>query len=309
MAQYRIISRILREIASDLDMEYRGYGGDWVMQLTKNNRRMYVSGYQFPLNDAAAEGICGDKSAAYEVLTANGVEAAEHTFFMSPVNMSYSGPQGNWKEMSALLDKYGRVVVKNNYGTGGLNIYIAENHPQLEKAVSDIFKTSRGLSISPYYPIENEYRIIWCMNSPELCYKKIRQSVIGDGESCIAELIAKTFRSLLSNTDSRLDMSHIPEKGETVFVNWKHNLGQGASAELIPTDSDLYTKLIDIASRTADVLNINFASIDIIETRGRFMILEVNSGIMTESFASVSDENYKTVYRIYEKAVRAYFGI
>lgn len=308
MPEYRVLSRIVGDICEKLGIELSMFSGDWVMRLKKGERAMFVCGYQFPLNDAAAEGICADKAACFAVLNDSGIAAVEHSFFMSPSNIHYSGENGNWAEMTALLEKFRRVVVKNNYGTGGANIYIAQTRPELEKAVSDVFRVSRGLSISPYLDIDDEYRTIWCVGEPMLCYRKLRPSVTGDGLRSIAELAAAAFGVLPSEPDSRLDPRRIPEKGETVFLTWKHNLGRGASAEIL-TDDAMREKVTYLASRAARTLNVNFASIDIVRLGDELRVLEVNSGIMTEAFASQSRENYLTALSIYERAIRHYFAI
>jgi glutathione synthase/RimK-type ligase-like ATP-grasp enzyme len=54
-------------------------------------------------------------------------------------------------------------------------------------------------------------------------------------------------------------------------------------------------------------LNIGFASIDIIETGGQQLILEVNSGVMMEHFAHSLPDGYARAKAIYARAVALMF--
>jgi len=81
--------------------------------------------------------------------------------------------------------------------------------------------------------------------------------------------------------------------------SWKHNLALGASiSEDIEVKKLQYIR--KIASNISKKLNINFCSIDLAEIDNKFIVVEVNSGVMMEKF---SQYNYKKAYSIYEKAI------
>lgn len=305
----RVIIKILREIADELGLGFASYSYDWIVQLTLGERNMYIYGYQFPCNDAAGELICSDKAALAAVLAGNGIPAAEHIYFMSPSNLHYTGQNGNWSALTFLLNKYGKLVLKRNSGSGGSGVFAVTNQTELEKISSEIFRSSRALSVSPYYDIINEYRTIYCFGEPMLVYRKIRPSVTGDGKKRLYELILDKFGGFPDNTDESLDLSCIPQEGECVNINWKHNLGQGAVAEPLDKNSDIYRRVTEIAVSAAKCVNVNFASVDTIETPDGLMILEINSGIMMENFAVTGDDAYAMAKSIYTKAVKLYFGI
>ncbi|MFV0556013.1 MAG: RimK family alpha-L-glutamate ligase [Lactovum sp.] len=94
------------------------------------------------------------------------------------------------------------------------------------------------------------------------------------------------------------------EKVELIYAKkinsgWKHNLGLGAE----PLIFESHPELEAIAVKAAQALNINFASIDIAETLDGFKILEVNSGVMMDTFSSLSEENYLQAKDIYRRAL------
>jgi glutathione synthase/RimK-type ligase-like ATP-grasp enzyme len=72
---------------------------------------------------------------------------------------------------------------------------------------------------------------------------------------------------------------------------------------VIVNKSALWTKIAKLACRVTSLLNIKFASVDIVEINNELLILEINSGVMLEKFSSFSKENYKIAKKIYEKVI------
>jgi hypothetical protein len=127
MNKERTIVTLLREIASENGFEYRTYSYDWVKAFTKNGTSMYVYGYNFPINQTSFTQIANDKACTSEILSASGIPNVEHSYFMCPNNIhyvKYLGIEGNWKQMIALLEKYGKIICKPNSGTGGVGLRI-----------------------------------------------------------------------------------------------------------------------------------------------------------------------------------------
>ena len=112
----------------------------------------------------------------------------------------------------------------------------------------------------------------------------------------LAEAIAKgQIHSFLVPNEAEL--SKVPSKGETYLLNWKHNLGQGASA-LTLSIPDLEEELVSLVKKTAKALGIRFASIDMIKTK---------AGVMMEHFASSGENQYITAKAIYRDAILKMF--
>jgi glutathione synthase/RimK-type ligase-like ATP-grasp enzyme len=304
----RQLIKIIRDICAERGITLETYSYDWILKLTKKGSVMYIYGYQFPLNDAAAELICGDKAALSAVLTGCGIPTAEHEFFMSPSSIQYTGENGNWTRLTELLGRHGRLVCKRNNGSGGIGVYIVSEQSELERTVSEIFRSSRSMSVSPFYNIINEFRVIILDGNVRLIYKKIRPFVIGDGKRMIFELAFDKYSLSMSNLEITADLSALPAAGEKINLGWKHNLGQGSKAAAVE-DTELKRRLTALAARAAGALKIKFASVDIIETAAELMILEINSGIMMENFAALSKENYNTSKNIYSDAINLYFNM
>jgi len=302
--QVRNYVKIIKDICEKNDINIESFSYDWIFKLRKNNMINYIIGYQFGLNAGSVQTICTDKSALSDILIYGNIPTVEHYFFMSPINQKYVSPKGNWKEISALLEKHKEIVCKTNNGTGGKNIYHVTNEFELEKAVFKIFKKSRSMAISPYYDIENEYRLIVLNGKIKLVYSKNRPYIKGDGNRSIKELYIQYLENndYMELTITNDESNVILESGEVFNLSWKHNLGTGAIAKIVD-DAKIINDLNNIAQKATELLNLSFVSIDIIHTKNEYRILEINSGVMMEYISQQSSELYTIVENIYEEAI------
>jgi glutathione synthase/RimK-type ligase-like ATP-grasp enzyme len=302
---------IIEEICTEQGILCERFSYDWIFRLAKNGRTAHIFGYQFENNSATAQLICTDKCASSEILRSKGIPAVEHYFFISPDDLHYIGLEGNWQRMLELLKKYERLVCKPNEGTGGIDVFQVSSSVELELAVNSVFAHSRSLALSPFYPIDQEYRVILLNDQVKLIFSKTIQSLIGNGRSSFKQLLLEQNPSMLETIPtgdfSEELLNKIPKSGEKIPLNWKHNLGQGAQPEII-IDPSLITELSDLALRSAQAVNVRFASVDIIRTGGEFKVLEINSGIMMESFARMNEENYKKAKSIYFEAIQTFLS-
>lgn len=304
----RQLIKIVKEICAEYRIAVRSYSYDWILQLTGNQRTMFIYGYKFPQNNASAEHICNDKAALSDVLEECGIPHVPHFYFMAPTHPQYTGPNGDWERLIAIFEQYGPLVCKTNTGSGGRNVIKVETRKNLEQAVFELFSMSHSMAVSPYVRIAGEYRVIVLEEHAEVIYQKQRPFVTGTGTDPIWKLIRQDPDLDGIEADLELDWERIPAAGETVDVSWKHNLGQGAVPVVVPEGS-LHHILADLALSCAAALGLRFASIDIIKDNEGYQILEINSGIMMENFAKSSLQNYQTAKEIYRKAILQYLGM
>lgn len=298
----RQLVKIVKEICLENNIDFQSFSYDWILQLSANNRKMFIYGYKFPNNNASIEQICNDKSALSDILAVNNIPHIRHYYFMSPNNEQYTGKNGDWDKMVGLLHKYKNLVCKSNTGSGGRNVFKVTSQKSLEIAVYNIFSKTKAMCISPYKTIKAEYRIIIVNSNIGVVYEKRRPVVIGNGIDTIGKLIDQDPTLHDIEIDSDLNKNLIPRPGETVEVAWKHNLGQGAKPVIVK-DVLLNEKLSALALSCALALDLEFASIDIVEDESGLEILEINSGIMMENLAQSSKENYSIAKEIYRKAI------
>jgi len=307
-----IYRRIIKEICAELDIAAQAFSYDWVFRLNKNGRTRYLIGYKFDLNTDSVQSICQDKCAAYDILSFCGIPCVEHFLFLSPQNVKYTGEDGNWKRMADLLEKYGRLVLKPNEGTGGGNVLYASGQAEMECAADVIFKKSRSMAVSPFYDIRHEYRAVCLDGQVKLVYSKEIPHIAGDSRSNVAELIFKYIDDNRLKTPpfdlNGVNLRDVLKDGEIFRFNWKHNLESGATPRAVD-DAEVTGHITRLALSAVKELNIRFASVDIILAGNEYKILEINSGVMMEHFAGFNNENYETAKSIYKDAIKKLFGL
>ncbi len=263
---------LLKEICAEEEIRLESFSDEWAHRLSKNGRDAFILGFQFPLNRASSKEVCQDKAITYEALAAAGISAVEHYFYPS-----FATREGNgiYRPVSFALDllrRDGKIVLKDNQGTGGNRVYLAENEQEFNDTLEMIHSYTYGACVSPFYEIREEYRVIMLAGRPQLIIRKDRQY----------------------ETD---------ENGEKHYLTWKHNLGQGATG-VVQTSGKLKKALGPIAKEVVRALDMEFCSVDIIDTKDGLKVLEVNGGVMMEHFSGQNEECRAIAKGIYRKAIK-----
>lgn len=307
----REVATAIEEICGRLGIRFSAYSDEWVYVLSHEGRTAYVIGHHFGLNGDAQSMICQDKVAASDVLAGAGIPHVWHVLVrrsradgtMSDASRTY---------LSTLLAENGRLVLKGNRGTGGNLVMAVGDEGELEEATARILSSVGAMAVCPYIEIREEYRVIVLDGLPRLAYRKVRQEVVGDGVSSLEQLVETGQADGVVDACvdlSLLDLDRVPETGEHVPIEWRHNLGKGAVASLDVPDG-MRDKLYALAAETADALGTKFVSVDIIEdTRGELSVLEPNSGVMMEHFLSQGKEFRELGIAVYETAIRLALGM
>ncbi len=162
-----------------------------------------------------------------------------------------------------------------------------------------------SVSICPFYNIGYEYRAIFLDGEIIFCFKKEKPYVIGDGK--------KNLRDLVSNLDvtdfyEYLDFDYIPKEGEKVEISWKHNLALGGVPNL-EIDDNTRKRVYDLAKRAGNSIGIKFASIDIAEIKdnNELLVMEINSTVSMNKFASIVSNGLQIEYEIFSKSIDKMF--
>ena len=256
----RIIVNIIKDYCETNNISLGLLSSDWILKLTKNNIIKYIHGYQFDLNSAGTLMVCNDKSAVSDILTSLNIPNVSHELILPKLT------QEKINVANLLFNRFNKnVVCKTNNGTGGKDVFKVTNFDDLLDKMNYLFNKGEYASISPFYEIDNEYRIIILDNEVKLIYSKQRTN------------------------------------------NWRHNLGLGAEP-IITENHEVCSRLSELAISASNAVNGRFVSVDIIEVKGNYLVLEINSGIMMEHFASKTAENYKIAEKIYGDAVNLMFN-
>ncbi len=310
---------IIHEICKEQEITCKDYADGWAFGLSRRDKRGFLFGYQFGLNLSAVQQLCNDKGAASEVMEAMGIPHVHHQAYMCPSMQKFVGGDGCFQEILDLFEAYGSsLVVKDNEGTGGNLVFHVTRRKDLELAAFEIFSSCNSIALCPYYDILQEYRVVLLDGEVKVIFSKIRQGITGDGTSSLLELYQAYLTEEAAKEDGaarrtaaeraaaesgflQQDLTRISEAGEFYPFQWKHNLGQGAGAQL--TAPEEVPEAAALAAKTAEALQVRFGSIDVIRTAEGMMVLEVNTGVMMENLAGMGEEHYQLVKRIYTEAI------
>ncbi len=295
--------RILEEICREEGIRLDSFSYNWGHRLTKDGKSRFIVGYQFQLNAASVRDICQDKVLTYGVLHDQGVPAAVHLFLPKEGVPTGIAPEDNRAIAEFFLRKDGEFVLKDNYGTGGSKVYRIRDMETFDAVLEELYKSSYAAALCPFYKIADEYRAVVLDGEIRVVIRKDRQKVVGDGQKSVRALIGDDpakQRYLRSLTEEQLET--VPEEGETYYLTWKHNLGQGAYGVILKPD-EVPEEVRRIALSALQAIPARFCSVDVIRTDEGFMVLEINAGVMMEHLSGEDPEYYEIAKGIYKDAV------
>ena len=295
---------LIKEICEKHNIKYNLISNGWVMVLEKNNIKEIIVGYKFENNNHAIGKIFDDKYATYELLNLYNIPVVEHSIVYSLSNKNeYAKKYNSAKYIEKLFNKYNEdIVIKENTGSGGKQVKRFNDLNELTKYHIKI-EDNNSYSITPFYNIENEYRTIILNNQIKLMYKKELPVVYGDGKTKIQDLLKKFNYEYFKNIKDE----RILKKGEKYAYDWKFNLARGSRANLKIEENDK-KQILDIINKILNNFKIGFCSIDIIKTESKFMVLEINSGVMMTNLIKENIDGKNIAYKIYEEEILNIFG-
>lgn len=310
----RELLKILRALASELDFVVEPDPTGWVVRLVRpDGRSLLVYGYDFGLNPSSSADIARDKSACSQVLQAQGVPCVEHRIVFRPDWARFTGQPSTF---AAALDAFnafgGNAVCKHNRGTGGAEVFHVQTVGELERALAQVFAVHHACAIAPYVPIEAEIRVILVDGVATAVFSKHRHTVIGDGQSDLATLVASQCPQavgtpwLVELGAQRLQA--VLPAGQQEVLHWKHNLGQGAQP-VFDVPAPRRDATVALAQRACAALLLRAASVDIVWSDNTPCVLEVNSGIMVENLARSGPVGQQLAQNTYRALVRGGFGL
>ena len=307
----RIFHTLMRELCQEMGIKMEKLSFDWILQLTKDGKVRHITGNRFDLNPEASGDIACDKYATYEVLKSQNVPVVEHTMVFNPATRSRCVPEeGNSLKIVSEFLKHGKLVVKPNSGCEGIGVSLCNSLKEVEVAIQKLFKYSSSVSICPYYDIKTEYRTFYLNGEVKLIYGKTKPFVVGDGKSTMGELIEGLNlpdKGVVQENLKSIDFNYVPRDNEKVEISWKHNLSGGATPEILEK-SELYENIANLAIQAGHAMNMNFATIDVIQTaEEELYILEVNSGVCGTIFIDSIEGGYEMLKDIYRKSLKDLF--
>ena len=304
-----VFKQIIQEICNEEKINYKFLSRDWIIMLEKEGKTRFVSGYKFDLNSQGTGIVADDKYALYEVLKEKNIPIIEHKIVYNKTNkLDYAMGCNSYEYVKEyFFQNNNSIVIKPNYGTCGKSVFHITKMNEIDNTLDKIFDKNYSISMCPFYTIEHEYRTIILDGEPQVIYAKYLPRVTGDGKKTIRELLIEFNPNYFVNKleDSKYD--RILDKDEIFQYNWKFNLSQGSIAKIV-TDTELSERIISIAKKVYEEINLKFGSVDIIQTTdNNLFVLEVNSGVMMDNYIKLMPDGYTMAKSIYKKAIERVF--
>lgn len=302
---------VINELCQEMNIKLEKLSFGWILKLSKDGENRYIIENRFDINPEAAGKIACDKYATYEVLKSQNVPVIEHKIiFNPPKRKRYMDYKEVWETVKNELSEDEYVVVKPNYGSEGIGVYLCHNFNEVKKSIETLFGMQNSISLCPYYNIKKEYRVFYLDGKVYLIYGKTKPYVIGNGKDTLGELIKKLnlpSKSVVKENLKLLNLKYIPKENEKIEISWKHNLSGGAEPEVLEPGK-LYDEIKALAIKAGKAMNIKFATIDIIETKkGELYVLEINSGIGSSILINKIEQTYEIIKSMYRDAINKLF--
>jgi len=237
--------------------------------MTKGETMRYMYGSHLDANPAAADRIACDKCACYAVLRKNGIPAVPHMLLQHPVR------------------RMGFI------GAEGTWIQALEYFKNANQKV--VVKPNHGT---------NGHNVYLC-DTVQMLETAVQEIFQTEATAAISPFfnIKTEYRVFYVYGECPLVYAKQPSSD-----NWKHNLSQGATVVEVE-DKKKLAILKELASQAAKAININFATVDIIEIdTNELMIMEINAGVQARQLLEQKSHLRSAIKAIYTCAVTGMFS-
>ena len=309
----RFLVQELKAFVADNGLQLEEFCHQWVHKLTNpdTGKSTFVFGYDLGLNPSTVAQICRDKVATSEVLEAAGIPVVPHRLIIQPNLISYAPNATADKVLKQVFDESdGHIVVKPNEGTGGRDVYRLQSLAQAIPVIERLHRQDKAVAVSPYLESECEWRVYLLKGEAKIVVKKTPRIIEGDGASDIATLARlaigeQAVEELLQQSphlSEEWKTIGVPAVGQSVKLNWRNNLSQGANPELV-TISSAPNGLLALAKKVSETLNLIVGSVDMLEVNDAPRVLEVNTGMMMERLSLLSKKTETSTSQYYQEAL------
>lgn len=304
--------KLIKEICTEEKIKFSLLSKDYIIKLEKDNKRFYINGYHFSLNNHTIGDIFDDKYATFELLEDLKIPVVYHEIVYAPGNKNDFAKDCNTHKYvyKYLFKNKENIIVKANNGFNGNTVFNLKNEYEVKDILDYLFSKSYSISVSPFINIKNFYTVVILNNKIELIYKKIKPVVIGNGKNSLKELLVKFNKNYFDRPNDYLkdyDYDKVLKDKEVFEYDWKYSLSSGGSISLEISDEEK-NELLKIINKLTSKIEIGFATIDIIEDdKKEKMVLEINSDVALSSYMNLVKGGKKEVKRIYKKAIKKMF--
>lgn len=153
---HQVMQKVADNLNLNVDFQHEGWKVTFTNKDTQNLQPITLMGYDLGLNNSLSFTIARDKFLCSQTLQEHGIPAVEHTLLSKTSHYTNN-------DIEQVLTAYRQdmtypVVIKQNDGGGGKNIYFAFDETQFIINLADLMKKNVQVALSPYYDFNIEYR-------------------------------------------------------------------------------------------------------------------------------------------------------
>jgi glutathione synthase/RimK-type ligase-like ATP-grasp enzyme len=281
--------------------EFRSLDGDdgYLFEICDGGRRALFAcgaGSPYALNDARAASLARDKAFAAEALRNAGVPVLPGRVFF--VTKRWSEMRGPGREPEDAI-AYARAATyplfcKPISASNGLYAEIVDDEPGFADYLGRVAREHFAILVQPFVRAP-EYRVFMLQGRPLFSYRKLLPTIVGDGASSIAELIAGLPREhenpptrwrARDDAGAVLAADAVLSQGRRVVLDGPANRAAGGGA--IDVRDGAPEALAAIARAAVDAIGLGLAGVDIFDVSGAgdlsaLQVIEVNSNPMIKT--------------------------
>ena len=321
------LASILISIASELGAEIvLDPGWQYAGQITfSTGKRAYFRGPSLDINPHGSSEIAKDKDYAAFFMRRMGFPAVSGETFFST---EWADEIGSSRDAEAAVigarDMGYPLVVKPNSTSQGRGVHVVSCETQFRDAIAFCLKLDRVVLVQPFVR-GRDYRVVVLGSEVISAYQRTPLSIVGDGVSSIAGLLARKQEYWLaerrpikiSGDDARVtdclrrqgrDLSAIPADGERIHLLDVANLSTGGDADDVTgrIDPSIEKLCIDVTRE----MGLRLCGVDLIidgDVCGKFdraHILEINSSPGLDNYAMLGPAQWQRVRGLYGKVLK-----
>lgn len=309
----RFLVQELKAFAADNGLQLEEFCHQWVHKLThpETGKSTFVFGYDLGLNPSSVAQICRDKVATSEILEAAGIPVVPHRLIIQPNLISYAPNATADKVLKQVFDEsVGHIVVKPNEGTGGRDVYRLQSLAQALPIIERLHKQDKAVAVSPYLESECEWRVYLLKGEAKIVVKKNPRIIEGDGvrdfetlaRIAIGEPAVEELLQQSPHLFEEWKTLGVPAVGQSVKLNWRNNLSQGAVPEFVEISS-APNQVLKLAVEASIEIGLVVGSVDVTQSKETLRVLEVNAGVMMERLSRLSIEMENSTSQYYQEAL------
>lgn len=160
----RVLPELVKEACARQGIDFASFSDDWILRLQKGGKTEWVVGYGFGLNNSSSDRLANDKVGQFLAMHEAGIPCFEHY-----LAKSLAGPKVLYNELQH-LNHSKPYVTKPLSSSGGRGVQL---HSTLDEALHSIDNGKpEEWSVSPYYDIKSEKRLIVLDDKVLLTYEK-----------------------------------------------------------------------------------------------------------------------------------------